>query len=211
MKPLDVVTLAGEWRAQWDANARLRALVWVVIGIGWLWCLMVAGDGVRSAGQRSTALQEEIDRLRPLARDDQRWSERADDARQQLEALRGMLWPQADAGLAEAAFQDWVRATASKAGLRVRELSLAPSAAAVKPATGASAAEGGGSEARAVRVRLVAEWARNEVLAFLAEAGRSERVVVVERFHWRPGNPVGTAEIDLRALTAAPAPAGGLR
>jgi hypothetical protein len=124
-----------------------------------------------------------------------------------------MLWTEADAGLAEAAFQDWVRATASKAGLRLRELSLAASAAALAPAAGASgpASPSGSAGARPLRLRMVVEWSRVEALAFLAEVGRSERVVVVERLQWRSGTPGSTAEIDLRALTSAPAAPGGTR
>ena len=154
--------------------------------------------------KRAEAVAEEIDSLRPLARGNP-WTARLDDARQQLDALRAMQWPAAEVGLAEAAFQDWVRTTASKAGLRVRELSLSRTVLPATPAAAASAREGAGT---LIKLRLSVEMGRNELLAFLAEVGRYEQVVVVERLLMRPAQPVGSAEIDLRIRAGAPAPGG---
>ena len=196
--------LWAELQAQWTGNARLRAGLWVVLAIAWVYGLLLAGDAVEAERKRAEAVAEEIDSLRPLARGNP-WTARLDDARQQLDALRAMQWPAAEVGLAEAAFQDWVRTTASKAGLRVRELSLSRTVLPATPAAAASAREGAGT---LIKLRLSVEMGRNELLAFLAEVGRYEQVVVVERLLMRPAQPVGSAEIDLRIRAGAPAPGG---
>ena len=212
-----VASTWGELRAQLQGNARLRWGAWLIIGIVWVYALLVAGDAVRAERERATALAEQVDRLRPPKGADP-WPQRADDARQQLAALQSMLWQggvdggSGDIGLAEAGFQDWVRATAAKSGVRLREMSLARSTVA------AGAAASPASGAQGIRLRLNLEWSHVELMAFLAEIGRHERVIVVERLLLRPASPLGSAEIDLRVLAAnraAPAlsasPSGGAR
>jgi Type II secretion system (T2SS), protein M subtype b len=184
-------------RAQWQGNLRLRAGGWLVIGILWVYALLLAADAVLALRKGSDALVAEIDRLQPLTRANP-WPARVDDARQQLAALQSMEWTEGeggDLGLTEAALQDWVRATAAKAGLRVREMSLS------RPeATTLGAATGSNDSSKIVKLRLSTDWGRSELVVFLAEVGRSERVVVVERLLLRPGAAPPGAEIDLRVV-----------
>jgi hypothetical protein len=202
----------AEWRSQWQVNTRLRAGAWVIGAIVWVYALLVAGDGVEALRKSSQTLAAEIDRLHPLSRANP-WPARIDEARQQVGVLQGMTWTEGggEVGLVEAAFQDWVRSTAGKAGLRVRELALA------RAATGPGAGDAPAarpSVGQAVKLRLTVEWGRAELLTFLSEVGRSERVVVVDRLSLRPATTPPVAEIDLRVLArpaAAPvrAAAGG--
>lgn len=199
----DFVGAWAEARGQWAANLRLRAGLWLALGIVWIYALQLLSDSVDAARGASAALTEEISRLKPLARDNA-WPARVDEARQQLAALHSMQWPEADVGLAEAAFQDWVRATAAAAGLRVRELSLARSATASGAPEALREAEG-----QSIKLRMNVELGRNELLAFLSEVGHQQRVVVVDRLALNLASPVGNAEIDLRMRSAAPATAPG--
>ena len=192
-----------ELRAQWQTNTRLRVGAWGIIGIVWIYGLLLAGDAVVKLRQGSEALAAEIERLEPMTRNNP-WPARMDEARQQLAALRTMEWvggEGGDLGLTEAALQDWVRATAAKAGLRVREMTLTRAvggaAGDVSPGP-AAAGSGSGPNGQALKLRLSAEWGRGELAAFLAEIGRSERVVVVERLLLRPAATPPSAEIDLR-------------
>ncbi len=188
--------LGLELRAQWAANLRLRAFVWLALAIAWIYGLFLAGDAVDSLRKRTATLATEVDRLRPLAGTNP-WTSRADDARQQLEALSAMQWREVDAGLAEAAFQDWVRSVADKSRLRVREVTLSRSAPLLPASTAKVVRE---YPDHPVRLRMTVELGRNELLAFLAEVARSERIVVVDRLLLKPGAPFGTAELDLRML-----------
>jgi len=199
-------------RAQWSGNPRLRAMLWAVLGIVWLYGLMLAGDGVQSLRQQLALEQEKLERLQPLARE-RDWVARADEASQTVKALRALQWPAGESGLAEAAFQDWVRSTAGKAGLRIRELAPSRAAADRSAAQSAAAAQRAGAP-QVIRLRLVAEFGRPELVAFLAEVGRKEQVVVVDRLLLRPATLNGSVEMDLRMSTESapapnPPPAGG--
>ena len=188
----------NELRVQWTVNRRLR---WGLLAIAAILCaqaLFMLGDAARAAREQTSLLRDEIDRVRPLLRD-KAWPGRAEDARQQLDAVRSMLWQASDLGLAEAALQDWVRASAGKAALNIRELAVSrPVAAAAVPASGAAAA----AATQPVRIRLVVELNRLPLMGFLAELARNEQVVVVDRLMLRPATQPPQAEIELRALVA---------
>lgn len=219
---MNASSVASRWaglRSELQVNTRLRVGLLAVLGIVWLYGLLVAGDAVQSARAGSDAVAAEIERLRPLSRDNP-WPARADDARQQLAVLRGMQWADGAGnalGLTEAALQDWVRSTAAKAGLRVRELSLSRTVSDAAADGGSGAASAAPAAGQAVKLRLTADWGRAELVAFLAEVGRSERVIVVERLHMRPAATPASVEIDLRvwvgvadATAATTAPTAGL-
>lgn len=186
--------LLGEVQGQLAASAGLRLGLLVIVAIVWIYGLLWTSDHVAVRQKELLALNEQAARLAPLARDRQ-WPTRADEARRVLAALQAMVWVESDPGLAEAAFQDWVRATASRAGLGVRELTVARPAA---PA--ASASNGVGAGVQVIKMRLVAEFNRTALLGFLSEAAGNDRAVVVDRLLVRTWTQPPTAEIDLRVL-----------
>lgn len=218
------VTQWAELRSQWQVSTRLRVGAWLIIAILWIYALLVASEAVVSLRKDSASVASEIERLKPLTRANP-WPARVDDARQQLAALRTMAWAEGeggDLGLTEAALQDWVRATAAKSGLRLRDMTLSRAAGLAVDGTGASssnAAVPGVQRGQAVKLRMTADWGRSELVVFLAELGRSERVVVVERLLLRPAAAPPSAEIDLRvwahvgasAAVAGPAATGPSR
>jgi hypothetical protein len=186
-------------RAQWASSRGLRIGVWTIVAIVWVQALLLAGEQARAWQGRELVLRDDLARLQTATRE-QRWSQRADDARQQVTALRSLLWTESDRGLAEAATQDWVRSTASKAGLTLRDVALvrAPAAAAeaVSPSASAPAAQ-------AIRMRVVADLNRLAVTGFLAELARNERAVLVDRLALRPAAQPAQAEMELRFPLAA--------
>ena len=176
-------------RAQLLASARLRIGLLAILALLWSYALL-AGLDADEARQRGLASQQDaLDRVRSLQLE-RDWPMRANDAQQHVTALRSLLWPETDRGLAEAAFQDWVRATASRSGLFMRELVLTP--AVLQSTPGAAPAP------LAVRARLVAEFNRPAVMAFLAELESGERRVLVDRMLLRLHTQPATAELDLR-------------
>jgi hypothetical protein len=185
-------------RTQWSASPRLRMGALAIVGLLWIQALLVANDTAAAWQAAEQAQRDELARVQAASRD-RSWPQRADDARQQVDAMRSMLWSETDRGLAEAALQDWVRATAAKAGLRVREVAL------VRGAAGAAASAPAGTQV--VRARAVAEWDRVSLAGFLAEAAQHERRVIVDRLALRPTSQPPQAEIELRIVAAAPPPA----
>lgn len=188
-----------EWStqlSQLSGNARLRMGLLSIVGILWVYGLLLMADQADAWRVSSKGLREELSRVLPLSKE-RGWPERADDARQQLTAIRGMLWAESDLGLVEAKFQDWLRNTALKTGLSVRELSVTRSTPATTLASG--------DVPQGVKARLLADFNRLSLLGFLVEVGRSERVIVIERFALRLSSQPSLAEIDLRILGAAQA------
>jgi Type II secretion system (T2SS), protein M subtype b len=189
----------AELRSQWVGNSRLRWGLLVIAGILWAQGLLMLGDAAQAWREQASSVRDEIDRVRPLMRD-KVWPGRADDARQQLDAVRSMLWQASDIGLAEAAVQDWVRAAAGKAGLSIRELAVSRPPVAAAAATTASGPVATGMQP--VRVRLVVDLNRLPLMGLLAELARNEQVIVVDRLVLRPAALPPLAEIELRALVA---------
>ncbi len=182
----------GEFRGQLAESALLRIGLMAIIGIVWVYALLIVSDRVGADGAQLEALNAQLSRLRPLA-GDREWARRAADADQQLKAMQAMVWVENDMGLAEAAFQDWVRGTAGRAGLGVRQLNVARVAT-----PGASAPASG--QPQLIRARLVAEVDHQALLGFLSEVARNQPAVVVERLLLRAAAQPPTAEIDLRIL-----------
>lgn len=203
MSPLRGPQWLAGLRGQWAANRRLR---WGLLAIGailWVQGLLMLGDGAQALRQQTDSLREDVDRLQVQARS-KAWPGRADDARQQVAALRSMLWQETDIGLAEAAAQDWVRALAAKLGLGIRELAVA------RPGTSAAVAAAASvpqqvAGVQPVRLRLSVDLNRLALLGFLAELAQYERVVVVDRLVLRPVSQPPSAELDLRMLAAVKA------
>jgi hypothetical protein len=198
-------------RAQWADNVRLRLGLLFIVAILWAYGLLVGADFLTDRQKLLASLSEQAVRLAPVARE-QQWPARADEAKRQLTALQAMVWVESDLGLAEARFQDWLRATAGSSGLVLRELTLARVAAAtagtVPAASSASGAGRAGAAPQVITARVTAELKREALLGFLSELARSDRAVVVDRLMLRIATQPPVAEIDLRILARASGEAG---
>lgn len=191
--------LWAEVAGQWASSLRLRAGLTGIVLIVWVYVLLLVADQASALRGETQALREELARIQPIARE-RGWTQRAEDARQQLAAAQAMLWVDTDAGLIEARFQDWLRGTASKAGLSLRELNLQRGNATLRAA---GASQVAASEPLALGARMVVDLQRLPLLAFLAEVGRNEQVIVIERLSLRAGAQPALAEIELRVLGRA--------
>lgn len=188
-------------RGQWGTHRRLRWGVFVIAALMWLQGLLVLGDSTQAMRLQVDSLREDVERLQVQARS-KVWPGRADDARQQVGALRSMLWQEGEIGLAEAASQDWLRALASKLGLAVRELAVARPATTATGAAAAASAPQQLAGVQPIRLRMTVELNRLALMGFLAELAQHERVIVVDRLFLRPVSQPPTAELDLRLLAA---------
>lgn len=188
----------SELRAQWVGNRRLRWGLLAIGGMLWIQGVLLLGDAAVGLRQQAASLRDDVERLQPLARS-KVWPGRAEDARQQVGALRSMLWPETDLGVAEAAAQDWLRALANKSRLGIRNLAVSRPAAS---ATAASAAAPSVASVQAVRLRMTTDLNRTALTAFLAELARNEQVVIVDRLALRTASQPPVAEMDLRLLAS---------
>lgn len=180
--------------AQWLASPGLRLGLLAIATLLAVYGLLAGADEVERVRQGNADLKVGIERLTPMVRE-RSWTDRAEEARRQRDALEGMLWVGADAALVDAELQDWLRTTAGKWGVAIRELELVRgdvAARATRPST------------RTVRVRLVTDLKTTSMLGFLSELSQSERLVLVDRLALRPASVPAIAEIELRILASAP-------
>lgn len=183
--------------AELAQSARLRLGLLVVAAILWLWALLVLGDMAQAWRESAEQLQDKAAALRPVLKE-RIWLERAEDSSQQLQAVRTQLWTDPDLAVTEANLQDWLRGTAQKAGLTVRDLNVnrgtldKPSAAlqGLTPVT----------------AHLVLDYNRLPMLAYLAELARREPLLMVDRLALRLGAQPVLAELDVRVLAATQTP-----
>lgn len=184
----------GSLAAQWLASPGLRLGLLAIATLLAVYGLLAGADEVERVRQGNADLRVAIQRATPLVRE-RSWTDRAEEARRQREALEGMLWVGADAALVDAELQDWLRTTAAKWGVAIRELELV---------RGDVAARATRSSTRTVRVRLATDLKTTSMLGFLSELSQSERLVLVDRLALRPASLPAIAEIELRMLASAP-------
>lgn len=97
-------------------NPRLRWGVILIVGITWLYGILLLRETLQEQEQEHRAAAQSISRLRAqLAQPE--WIERVAPARDMAMQLEGRLWQAPTSGLAQAAFQDWLNAAMIKAGV----------------------------------------------------------------------------------------------
>jgi len=96
-------------------NPRLRWGVALIVGIFWLYAILLLRESLEEQTQQQRAAAQAISRLRAqLAQSE--WTARVIPAKIMAVQLEGRLWQAPTSGLAQAAFQDWLNAAMLKAG-----------------------------------------------------------------------------------------------
>lgn len=177
-------------RRQWADSPVLRVGTWAIVGVLWLNALWWHQDQMAAQAKELAALDTELSRLRSL-KAGPLWAVRAKEATAQLEALQSMAWTEANAGLAQAAFQDWLNQSALKAGLQVRELRLsANDGAALRPAKPEVFTQ--------ARARLVVDFKPQSLASLLQDMSSSPQSIMVDRLQVRTWMQPPQAELDVR-------------
>lgn len=187
MRPLSPV-FQSLW-TEIQQNARMRLLLGAVVGILWLYALLVAQDDLMAVEADVKTAQAALERSRSVGTEGT-WRQREQEAAVLLQAMKALTWPAEDPGLAAAEAQDWLRSLASKAGLKVQDVRLVP----VELGT----AKGAADARSQLRLRVSGEFALLPVGAFLQELGQAERGIVVERLQFKTWTRPTSVDIDLR-------------
>lgn len=97
-------------------NPRLRWGMTLIVGIIWLYGILLLRETLQEQEQQHRSTAQSISRLR-LQLTQPEWMERVAPARDMAMQLEGRLWQAPTSGLAQAAFQDWLNATMVKAAV----------------------------------------------------------------------------------------------
>lgn len=94
---------------------RLRWGVAVIIGIAWLYAILLMNDNLHQLTQQHRAAVHALTRLNSLLAQSE-WQARMTSSKIMVAQLEGSLWQAPTAGLAQAALQDELTATLNKVG-----------------------------------------------------------------------------------------------
>ncbi|WP_397535361.1 hypothetical protein [Roseateles sp.] len=186
-------------REQWQTNARLRLACLAVLAILWGYGLLLLSDQTPSQLAKLADLRRQTLELRSL-QDAAQWEARLGQAMEQSKAAKALTWVETRPGLAQAEVQDWLRASAGKAGLAVRDLSVAV-ASNEAAAVGSSQTE---KTTGVIALRLSADFTPLALSSLLFELGQVERGLSVRRLQLKTWTTPQQAEIDVQVRVSSP-------
>lgn len=98
-------------------NARLRWGLAAIIGILWLYGVLILRDAVQLKSQEHTNVARSLARLRAELTQPE-WVDRVAPAKALAVQLESRLWQAPTSGLAQAAFQEWINSTIAQSGAK---------------------------------------------------------------------------------------------
>jgi hypothetical protein len=106
------------------SNTRLRWGIWTIVGVVWLYGVLVLQDEVGVARQAYATLLKNQIRLQALLHETE-WPRRQEEARKRLNQMEKRLWREANPGLAQAVIQDWLGQQMLAANMSIPTLNVA--------------------------------------------------------------------------------------
>lgn len=103
---------------------RLRMGIALILGMAWLYGVLLLRDEVDAQNQRFRNSTQVLGRLKAQLAEPQ-WVTRAPAARTLAVQLEGKLWQAPTPGLAQATLQDWLTKSMAKAGIATPQITVA--------------------------------------------------------------------------------------
>jgi hypothetical protein len=188
------------------ANPRLRWGLATIIGMGWLYGVLLLRDELHDQTQNYRNTVQSIDRLQAQLAEPE-WPARAVAARSMAVQLEGRLWQAISPGLAQAAYQDWLTATLAKAGINNPQITVTViEDTPANPPLSNSAAKGATLDSTAstpadlwkIRAKLSFEFNAAATMDLLARLENHEQQSVVKALTLRK-EPAPRAELEVLA------------
>lgn len=190
--------------AEIKANPRLRLGLWLIIGIAWIYCLLLLRDEVQRAGNEHQAFAKKVARTLAQASQNE-WLERAESAQAMQLQHESRLWREGTIGLAQAGFQDWLNLVVQQSGLTRPVLTVAAQeeSASEKTAAGAKGNDNASSLWK-ITAKLSFDFTPKNLYELMARLAGHDRQIVVETLVIR-SVPAPRAEMMLVAYFQKPA------
>ena len=183
-------------------NRRLRWGIAVIVGMGWLYGILVLRDEVADQTLRYRSATQAVARLQAqLAQPE--WTDRAAAARALAVQLEGRLWQAPTPGLAQSAYQDWVSATLIKAGFTNPQVTVtvvedAPASSTSPAVSPDSPAVPAPTDLWKIKAKLNFEFNAPALMDFLARLESHEKQTVVNTLTARK-EPAPRVEMEVVA------------
>ena len=178
-------------------NPRLRWGIAAIIGIFWLYAILLLRETLQEQSLQYRATAQSIARLRAqLAQPE--WVSRVAPARAVAVQLEGRLWQAATSGLAQAAFQDGLNAAMAKAGVTRSQITVTVMDEIVANTPEQNQSSGTNTPADLWKIKAILgfDYSAPTLLEFLNQIENNEKQIVVGTLSVRK-EPMSHVELEL--------------
>ncbi|MDP2829637.1 MAG: hypothetical protein Q8O37_13655 [Sulfuricellaceae bacterium] len=189
--------MPGNLLNQLRDNPRLRWGIALIIGIFWLYAILLLRESLQEHTQQQQTAAQAISRLRAqLAQPE--WIERVLPAKTMAVQLEGKLWQAPTAGLAQAAFQDWLNAALLKVGAGNPQITVTvlDEAIASTPDQNQDASTGTPADLWKIKAKLGFGFSAASLMGFLSSIEDNQRQIIVNTLNVRK-EPHSHVEMEL--------------
>jgi hypothetical protein len=187
-------------------NARLRWGVALIIGTCWLYCILLIHEALQTGTRLHRSASQSLVRTRAQMTQTE-WLARVAPAKTLAVQLESRLWRAATPGLAQAAFQDTLKAATLKAAVARPQVNVTlveePPAEAPNPTSNASAPSTP-PDLWKVKAMVSFEFSAPGVLDVLRQIEGHDRQIVVAALSFSQ-SPLSRVELELYAYFQKPA------
>ncbi len=178
-------------------NPRLRWGLALVVGILWLYVILLLRDNLQEQTQQHRMAVQSIARLRAQFAQPE-WVARVEQAKILSVQLEGRLWQAPTSGLAQAAFQDWLNAAMVKAGATNPQITVTviDEAVANTPNQNENSDTTTPADLWKIKAKLGFDFSAATLMAFLNLLENHEKQIIVGTFNVRK-EPMPHVEMEL--------------
>jgi DNA-binding helix-hairpin-helix protein with protein kinase domain len=186
------------------ANPRLRLGLWFIVGIAWLYGLLLLRDATIRAATEYQVLAKKVARVEALSGQNE-WIARVEPAQSQQLYLESRLWRESTIGLAQAAFQDWLNQAVQQANLTHSVVTVAAQEESSSEKAAPNVTEAApNSDLWKVSAKLSFDFTPKSLYALMGYLSEHDKQTVVETLVIR-GAPASRVEMMLVAHFQKPA------
>lgn len=191
--------MTGDFLNELRNNPKLRWGVALIIGIAWLYGILLLRDTLQEQEQQYRAAAQSIPRLRAqLAQPE--WEARVIPAKSMALQLEGQLWQAPTPGLGQAALKDWLTGATTQAGIIRPQIDVTVLDEAAVNATGQQEETGATSPPNLLKVtaKLGFDFSAPALLNLLNQIESHDKKIIVAALNARK-EPAPRIEIELHA------------
>lgn len=178
-------------------NPRLRWGVALIIGIFWLYGLILLRENLQEQAQQHRTAAQSILRLRAQLTQPE-WVSRVMPAKTMAVQLEGQLWQAPTSGLAQAAFQEWLNAAMNQPGTTRPQITVTVVDEAVANSSNQNQESGTTTPADLwkIKAKLGFNSSAANLLDFMSRIENHEKQIIVGAFNMR-NEPTPRIEMEL--------------
>lgn len=169
------MNMLSDFIEQMKTNPRLRWGVWLIVWMFWLYGVLELRDYLAAEREQYRSTLASVSRLH-AQNSRTEWLSRVEPARTMAVQLESRLWQASSSGLAQAAFQDWLRTALAESGVAQPQIRVSG----VDEETGAAEGKRGAADLWKIRANLSFGLNPEGLTDLLSRIEFGERLVGIE-------------------------------